>query len=287
MKVTQAELLDFLKHIGVDVEIADEGSEFDKDTLLTAVDSNRRKVLQPIIEEEVMDANIAKIKASQGGSLRSALARKTGIKRNTLDEFKTDEEAIEAAINYKLGLLDSEKAEFNNKLQEIVEAHQQELERVKQEKEAEVKQANERYIRKDIISHIRAKLDNIPIPKGANKEIIAEDIYKELSQAHHLSYDEAKKEVALFIKENPTMPLMNESKNSFITIEDKAKEYLTPRGLIVEDLSGVDPTKVMPEVGDRRDTTTPPAPSLTSNIGQKRQQFMESLQKTVEQSQPA
>lgn len=282
MKATLTELLEFNKQIGLDVEIVEEGSEFDKDALLSAVDSNRKAILKPLIEEEVKSTITESIAGKTGGALRSALSRKTGMARRALDEFKTDDEAIEAAINHKIGLLEGEKAETSKKIEEILSNHQKDIESKQSEFDTKLKEANEKYIRRDMIASIRKKLEEVPLPKGANKEIIAEDVYNHLASKHDLSYDETKGEIALFKKGSPTMPVLNASNNQFVTVIDEAKDFLTPRGLWETDMSNRNPAEEM--AGKGGDLNTPPKqPSLTNSPADKKAAFMAQM-KALENS---
>lgn len=284
MKSTPEQLITFLKGVGVDVELVDkeEEADFDKDAVLSSLDDNRKKILKPLIEEELTE-NIKKdVSGRYGGTLRSQLARISGMKRVDLDKFDTDEEAIKAAWGHTSGMLDSEKAEFKKQLDEVLNTHKSEVDTLKNDYEGKLSQANQKYIDRNINEYIAAQLKDAPLPKGADRNIVAADLANALRSKYHLNYDEAANAVELFMKDNPNMPAMNQAKNARINISDEAKEFLSPRGLWMEDMRNVNPAD---EMNNQNTTNNQQRQSnvipLTNSLQEKKTGFMKKLSETL------
>lgn len=289
MKLTQSELTAFLQGIGITtVEIVDkeEESEFDKDELLTAVDDNRKQILKPLIESEVKERLISEAKGTAGGSLRSELARSTGMKRADLERIEKDADAIKAAIDYKMGLIEGDKAETDKKVNEILEAHRLEKESLINDYDAKLQSANQKYIDRDINEFVAAQLKDAPIPKNADRNVLAKDFVKHLQDKYHLNYDEATKAAELYLKDKPDMPAMNAAKNAKISILDEAKEFLTPRGLWEKDMSGRSPEEEMAGRGQDYRPGSNTKQSLNGSAPDKKKNFMEKLANDLK-NQPA
>lgn len=282
MKLLLSEVQDFLKSIGADVEIVDDGSEFDKDSLLTAVDSNRKEILKPLILDEETETIRKEVSGRYGGTLRSQLARISGMKRVDLDKFVTDEEAIKAAWDHSSGMLEGEKADFKRQIDEILTTHKNETDSLKSEYEGKVSAANQKYIDRDIKEFIVSQLKDAPIPKNADRSILAEDFKNYLQNKYHLNYNEATKAVELALKDNPNMPAMNTAKTAHIKILDEAKEFLSPRALWEMDMSGRNPANEMSQAAT---ATTTKKPQATNSIQDKKSNFMNDIKANLESQQ--
>ena len=270
MKETIQDLVSFLKGMGVDVEIAAEGeaSEFDNDAILTAIDGNRRGILQPLIESELRESVQSAIAGKIGALLEKELIQQTGISSKEFDGIKTDKEKIAKAIAYKMSLLDADKEESGKRIDDILNANKVELDKLRAEYEGRLKESNERFTNKEIMELIESDLLEFNVPKGASTKVLAGDIMRAMRDMHHVKYDETNKDVLLFSSANPEMPSLNESKTARITRKDFAKGYLDARGLNFNDMRNINPKDQMQNIGGTPNQGSQPAKKMLLGNGE-------------------
>lgn len=247
MKIKLEEALDFLKQIGVDVELAEgeEASDYDQSQFLSLVDASRRTILQPLIESELKDGIQTSIAGKVGGILERELVQQTGISARELQGM-TDKEKIAKAISHKISLLDSDKEEVSKRIDEILLSHKAEVESLKSDYEGKLSNATQKYIDRDIKAVIMDVLrDKINIPKESSPSVLADDIMNDAKMKHYLKYDESERKVGFYNKDNNDMPSLNEAKNAMIDVESFIYDYLKPRGILFNDNRNVNPQDAM------------------------------------------
>src|SRR5690606_34685588 len=125
--VTREQLVDYLKLVGLeDVELVEEAesSDADEQAFISLIDSNRRAILEPQLQQQIS----TQIAGKAGASLRNQLVKLTGMGRKELDAIARDTEAIQAAIEFKLKGTDSAE-----QIAEIIRTHEGELEALRTE----------------------------------------------------------------------------------------------------------------------------------------------------------
>lgn len=247
MKVTTEQLLKFAQQIGANVELVEDDaqSEFDSNTLLSAIDENRKAILKPIIEDELRESVSTAIAGKVGGVLERALVKHTGIAAKELQGM-SDTEKIDKAFTHYKSSFDTEKAEFAKQLDEVIANKDNERELQLTDLRTQLEVANQKYIDRDTKEYIASILKEAPLPEGADRNVFAGDLLNHIRSKYNVKYDEAKKTVELYSKEKPDMPAMNADKNARIGIIDEAKEYFEPRSLWVKDMRDVNPASKMP-----------------------------------------
>lgn len=277
MKCTPQEAISLLQEVGLTVELVEEGSEYDKNSAIQAIDAKRSEFLAPQIIQEFKDSEINKIKAAQGGSLRSKLVRKTGISRSELDKIQNDEEAIEAAFAFKAASLEGDKEETNKRIDEILNTHKLEVEGIKKEYQSQLAQAEEKYISKEMKEYFTSILKDAPLPQDSDRSLLAELVMNHIKGKVDLKLDAESKQPIAY-KKGTEERLLNESRTAVYDFMPDVKSFLEPMGLWQKDTRGLNPSDLM------KGTTPVPeaAPSFpTDDIAKKKAEFDRKLTEMV------
>lgn len=251
-KVTQKQLLELAAALGLEgVELVDDEtqSEFKLDAALSAIDGNRRKILEPQIREDLEAGLKSAIEGRVLGGIRAMLARNTGLSHSKLKEFPEDkmEDAIKAAIAHKMSSIEGNQEDITKKFEQLVADHNAALTQTTAEWEQKYNELNSKYVKRDMLSVIKSKLKDAPLPAKLDRDIASEDFINHLQNKYHLSYQEAEKTLALMQKDNPALPALNEAKTQAVDIMAEAKAFFEPRSLWVTDMRHVNPAEKMRE----------------------------------------
>lgn len=247
-KATLPQTLEALKAAGVDIEIVDNetDSTYDIDSVLSSIDDNRGKILKPKIAEELEQGAWEKATGKYGGLLRNKLCKETGIPISQLTKIEKDEDAIKAAIAYMNDNIQGEAAEVKKKFDEITTQHQKEIDELKSQHETALSAEKNIRIKRDSLDYIKKEvLKDIPLPDGADRDIIAEDYYNSLTNRYGVTYDENGKKIDLYQKEKPSFPAMKDGTTQPILLAEDAKGFLSVRGMVKKDMRDVNPADAM------------------------------------------
>lgn len=249
MKLTQEQLLILAKTVGIqDVQLVEDekDSEFDLDVALQSIDSNRSTILKPQFEQELRADLEKSIAGKVGGTLESGLKRTLGCPSSIFTPDMKDPQRIEAALNWKVAQLDGSVQDAQKEIASILEKHQADMDATKQDYEAKLSEANQKYIDRDIQEFIQGRLKDAPLPTTSDRAVVTKDFVQHLRSKYHLNYDEAKKQVDLHLKDNPSMLALNENKTKPIEILAEAEQFFSPRGLWMKDMRHEAPANHMP-----------------------------------------
>lgn len=250
MKLTQQQLSELLKGIGLaDVELVenDTDADFDKDAALSAIDSNRRKVLEPQIESEIRPA----IEGATHGKWKAALNRVTGVGHKKMEGIDNVDEIAKLAVGHKVESVAGTQEETTKRFEEMMKTHNEAIEAKDKEWSGKYEELNNKYVSRDMLDFFKGKLKEAPLPEKLDRDIAAKDLMNYLREKYHLSYDEAAKQVALMDKANPAIPALNEAKNAQIDILAEAKSFFEPRNNWVTDMRNVNPADAMANKGQK------------------------------------
>jgi hypothetical protein len=283
-KLTQQQLIDLVSGLGlagVEVVENEADSDFDQNAALSLIDSNRRKILEPTLRNDIEAELKPAIEGRVLGGIRAMLARNTGLSHSKLKEFPEDkmEDMIKAAIGHKVGQIEGNTEETTKKFEELVKAHNDALEAKETEWTKKHAELNEKYVSRDMLDVLRGHLKEAPLPEGLDRDIAAKDLMSHLREKYHLSYDEAAKQVALMDKSNPAIPALNEAKNAQIDILSEAKGYFEPRSLWVKDMRGKNPAEAMAGKGQNPNLPQPVFKQGVTSAEQARQARIEGYEK--------
>lgn len=237
MKVTQSQLVEFLKTLGVgDVEVVenDTDADFSADDVLTAIDTNREPIIKSRLHDSIYQDAAKTISGKAGGTLRKYLRELTGIDRKAIDSIENDADAIKAAIDFKVGTLTQSQEDVQAKIKELQEAHDSELQAKKGEWEKQYNDLNTKYTERDLRGHFRTLADAYPLPAKGDKSELSGDFYQYMANKYALKYDAEGKKLEIFDKANPNMPAM--ANNRLLDINEEAKNYFSKRAAWETDM---------------------------------------------------
>lgn len=239
MKVTQSQLIELVQiAAGVqNVEVVEDESQSDynQDTALQAIDSNREGIIRPRIEGTLRETIEKEVGGIHGGKLETWLTKNTGISRAAMKD-KSDEEKVALAVKHLTSQLDGDKQATQAKIDEILAEHNQQLESIKGDYESKLTAANQKYISREIRDYMKAELKDFPFKSDVDRDVAVEDLHNALMSKYDLNFDEANKAVKLFTKDKPGIEALNAAQTNKITIKDEATAYFTPRGQIAKDM---------------------------------------------------
>lgn len=238
MKLTQQQLLDLVKAAGVQaVEVVDDEaqSEYNIDAILAEIDSQRVHVIKPKIVNEITKD----LQGRVSGTLKSELARKTGIVRNLLNDLN-DEEAITLALQHREDKYSTDSKTMRENLDKMTAAHAAEKEEIETKYKAEIQAAKDRYIQRDIQDGIVKKLEKTALPDTADRKVVANTLKNILSQNIDFGYDEEKGEIIPYAK-GTLNPALNLAGSNVFDWNERIEHALAPLGLIRKDMRDSDP----------------------------------------------
>lgn len=215
-KATADQLRRYLKELtGVSVEVVEDDSEtnFDEKAIYDAVDKNRMAILRPKIEEEVR----SEVSGIFGNRLRKALKKHCGLSGKSLEEIKDDEEAIAAAFKDYEAKWSGDAKEMNKKLEEIAALKDKEREELRIQLESQVGEWQKKYKSRDIIDHVKAHMNKIKLPDGADRDYLSKQFYREIADRHDVDLieDDGTRKVVVLKKGTKHTAMNNAGTNAF------------------------------------------------------------------------
>ena len=267
MKFTAKQLIEFAGKAGVPlVEIVEDESlsDYDENTALLSVQTAAKDLLKPAIESELKGSLELAAKAKSRGEILSLLARESGIARAELDKLATPEATalVFKTMSEKLG---GDAATWKGELDKLVETHNNSLSTKEKEWNEKLTAATQRYVDRDIDSYLSENIvGKAPLRETADKAYYAELLRTHLQNKYHLSYDDAKKAVSTFKKDNPEIPALNEAGTATINLMDEFKGIATRAGVWETDTRNIRPNgNVRQNNQQQQQQQQPQAPQTT------------------------
>ena len=250
-KISIAAALALLAALGAPVAdiVADEkdaDQDYSQDEALKAVDESRTAIIEPKLTEALTEKISVAVAGKSAGTVRTILARLTGIKRAEFEGLNSEEEMIQKALEHYSANSSKSTEELRKQLTDVSAAHTKALEDKEQEWGKKVKDAQDKYIERDIDAALAEEVKKIP-RSGGDPSRQAQLLKTALREKYHLHYDEEKKAVQLRRKDNPDVPALNEAGTLPIGVSDSAKTFLTDMGLVVKDTRHEDPNETLKE----------------------------------------
>lgn len=251
MKLTAKQALDLLKATGLNsVELVDDEAQSDyittkdntdpdkvvsHDGLIRTIDAAR----EPIILQKVLPGKETEINGKVAGKINNAIRTQlhelTGIPKADL-EGKDSKEAATLAFAHWSKTSGGDKEAFAQQLKDVMTAHATEKQTLLETEGNKFKELESKYIRKQTMDNLMNVYNEAKgINPKANKAILANDFLTNLENEAIVKYNETSKEFELYDKANPSVRLLDASKNSFLKINDKVKEYHSARDQWNED----------------------------------------------------
>lgn len=251
MKFTTQQLTEFALEMGVPaVEIVADAkdSDYNKDTATAAVHASRMEILKPQIEQDLTKTLDAQLKGKHSGEMYSILAQLSGMKRAELEAIvgpdgkQSVKEAAKKAFDAVVAKSGQSAEDTKKQIDELLATHNMAIETLTKTKDGEIATAKQRYTERDIDAYL---LDNVvakaSLLPNADKNFYVQQLRQDLQKDFHVSYDEAKKIVELFKKDNPQIPALNEAGTAKISIADRFTGLATKSGALVKDMRHIKP----------------------------------------------
>ena len=248
MKFTQKQLVDFALKAGVpvvEVVADDAASDYNEDTALKDVHKAVTPIIRPSIEAELTTALEPTLTGKITGQMYSLLAKESGLTRAELEKMKIGDAAQHAFthIQTKLG---GDTAALQKEITEMARKHTEAIEKLTKDKDSEISVANQRYTDIGMKDYLNTNIvSKAPLLDTADKNYYTEQLLNVLKTKYHLTYDEAKKAVNTFKKDNPAMPALNESGTAVIDIAKEFEAIAKPAGVWKTDQRQVNPADQM------------------------------------------
>jgi len=234
MKFTQVQLIEFAKKAGVPVVevVADEkDADYNEDTALQDVHKAITPIIKPKIEAEMTSDLETKLKGKHSGEMYSLLARESGLTRAELDKLSIGD-AAKLAFTHIATKTGGDTAALQLEIKELVSKHAKALDDARVAAEGQVNEANQKYIRRDINSALaESVIAKAPLLETADKKFYTDMLQKHLEDKYHMTYDEAKKAVNLFKKDNHAVPALNEAGTATIDMLKEFESIAKPAGV--------------------------------------------------------
>lgn len=248
MKFTQKQLVDFALKAGVpvvEVVADDAASDYSEDTALQDVHKAVTPILKSKIEADLTTSLEPTLTGKITGQMYGLLAKESGLTRAELEKMKIGDAAQHAFthIQTKLG---GDTAALQQEIKDLMKKQTDAIALVEADRDTKVGEANQKYINRDIKAFLA---DNVvgkaALLETADKGYYAELLFNTLQSKYHLSYDEAKKAVAPFKKDNHAVPALNEAGTSVIDFMKEFEAIAKPAGVWKTDQRTVNPADKM------------------------------------------
>jgi len=243
LKLTLAQALELLKAAGAPVAeiVTDEAQatpDFKQDVALSEIDKARMPIIRPQIEAEVKDGIIGSTTGKVAGTFKSALARAfkaTGISRNELDNFKSEDEMLAHLVAKHNETFGKDTEALRNQLEDVTATHASTLAAKEQEWHGKVTAAEAKFIDRDIQEQLTAIVKEIP-RTGGSEAAQAKQLMSYLRDQYHIHYDQESRKISLRDKTNPEkMVFANAENTRFLEPKEMAQTFLTELGVVAKD----------------------------------------------------
>ena len=243
VKLTQAQMLELLKMLVGDVEVAEEADKDLKiDTLVSQIDQSRKTVYRPQIEEELKATHDSAFKGRMIGSVKAAINRVLNLKLE--DNFDSVEDMLKKAMENHDSKYSADTEDLRKQLKTLSDTHSSDLTTKEKEWMQKVQDAEQKYIERDVDEIFMGLLKEIP--RTAGNEIAQAKMVKQyIRDKFHLHYDPTTKSLEPRQKDKPESPVYNDTKTKVITTKDLVTDWCNEMGVAVKDMRSVNPTQAM------------------------------------------
>jgi len=243
VKLTQAQMIELIKALVGDVEVAEEADkDLSIDGLLSQIDQARKTVYKPQIEEELKAAHDGAFKGRMIGSVKAAINRVLNLKLD--DNFESVEDMLKKALDTHDSKYSTDTESLRKQLKELSDKHGTELSAKEQEWQAKLSESESKFIDRDIDEILMGILKEIP-RVGGNEINQAKMVKQYLRENFHLHYDPQTKSVEPRQKDKPENPVYNQTKTQVRSTKDLVTDWCNDMGLSVKDMRNVPPVNAI------------------------------------------
>jgi len=234
------QLLSLLKVEAVVVEGNDENpadNDVDVQKLIKSIpeadEDFIREKLRAEIEEDVKSKNTGK----WINSLRSKVAQTFGMKTSELSNLQL-EEILALAKDSTRGNVDKAQKDWLSDREKLIAEQEAEMERLRGQYEAQLRDSEHKYLRRDMRDRFISLLNNMP-RNGGDLNAQAEALLAAAERNYTTKYDAEKGRVGLFTKGDEPSPVFRGKK--IFSDEDFAQEFAESMAWIRKDNRNVPP----------------------------------------------
>jgi hypothetical protein len=259
-KLTNKQLTDLLSKLtnqSVELVENDEDSDYNEDTLLSAVDGTRTPIIRQLLKTEIHGEASRKV----NDAYRKSISAKFGVPLSELNGLESDAVLEKGLEYYKNNTTDSDKTQ-QKKIDEILKAHSDEVARINGDWEKKHNEVTGQLTRKSLIDVLaKAHKNATGLPVDMNKEKAAEAFLSELERKGMLKLSQDGSDIEIYDRNDPSTRLLNSSKTANITVNDFLKGHYTELGLWKDNTSDVNALTAANKAASLTTTTNTPAPS--------------------------
>lgn len=242
IKLTVAQATALLKAAGAPVVeiVTDEAQatpDFKESAVLAEIDKARMPIIRQQIEQSVKDEVSSSVKGATAGMFKSALVRAfkaTGISRNELDKYDDEDKMLEDLLGKYNAKFSQDTEQLRGEIKALTEKQSAVIAEKEKEWQEKVKEAQQKYIERDIDEALSAIVKEIP-RTGGNEMVQARQLKQFLRDQFHIHYDEQKRGIELRDKEKNESLAMNDTKTDWLKVQDVAKSFLSDLGVVATD----------------------------------------------------
>lgn len=277
-KLTTAQLTEFLQSIGLnDVQLVEDDTQADynADSLLQAVDSSRRGIIEPQVIQSQKQSLYAQMKAAVEKDNIKFLSELSGLDKKNFDG-KSHDEAVKAAIEHIKSNTASD-ADAQKKIDEILASHAAEKQRLESEYTSKYSELEGKYTKREILNHIvKAHKEAKGLPTNANIEKLAELFYEAKKSDVVMRINE-NGELALYDPKSPDTVMLNSTKTAHVGLKDLIQPHYEALGIWATDTRDVNAVTAAKNGGNNAPAAAAPAAPAMPAYSADMQQFYSQL----------
>jgi hypothetical protein len=225
-----------------DAEVAEDEQQTDDtiDTgqLIATINEGISKTLKPSIEEQIKPTLEAAFTGRHLGALRSAAQRVFNVPKRELEDMSIEQllSKCRAALDERTSQSDDERV---SSLQERVYNYESQIDQLKADYEYRLKEANEKFVQRDITARCVSIMEKLP-RKGGDLQEQADMLRYKMHATYEVRYNEAKKQLEFYREGKPVVS----DGNTPVSDEDFARHWAEKAGILVNDTRHIAPADV-------------------------------------------
>jgi hypothetical protein len=220
------------------VENEHDADDVQTDELLAAINESVSKTLRPSLEEQLKPSLEAAFTGRHLGALRSAAQRVFNVPKRELEDMTIEQLLVKCkgAVETRATQTEDQKL---LELEATIHGYESQIEQLKTVHETQLREANEKYVQRDIAARCISIIEKLP-RKGGDLNEQADMLRYKMNATYEVRYNEATKQLE-FYKEGK--PATGEG-NTPVTDEDFARHWAEKAGILVSDTRHITPADV-------------------------------------------
>lgn len=221
------------------VENEHEADEVETQELLGKITASVSDGLRPSLEEQLKPTLEAAFTGRHLGALRSAAQRVFNVPRRELEDL-----TIEQLLTKCKGAIDERAIQTEDQkavaLQATIHDYETQIEQLKAAHENELREANEKFMQRDIAARCISIIEKLP-RKGGDLNEQADMLRYKMNATYEVRYNEQTRRLEFYKEGKPATSEGNEP----LTDEDFARNWAEKAGILVSDTRHIAPADVL------------------------------------------